>query len=197
MDNNLHFLFPTPIYADSILGDQLAIVQDEIKNVVDNYQFQDPWNNERIKISGGNFTDNPLVNLDQFKLSLSDMVGRYLKTIGEKDYVSYSMEESWITKSIKHSYGHIHNHGDYDISGVYYYKTNTMDGNLFFENPVTECIASKIGRKTLLKQTISYQPEVGKFILFPSWLKHGVDTNTTDNERISLSFNLRLINETV
>jgi uncharacterized protein (TIGR02466 family) len=192
-----YLLFPTPIYIDSISGNQLTVVQNEIKNVVNNYQFDDPWNNERIKISGGNFTDNQLVNLDQFKLSLSDMVGKYLKMIDEKDYVSYSMEESWITKSTKYSYAHIHNHSNFDISGVYYYKTNTMDGNLFFENPITECIASKIGRKKFLKDTISYQPEVGKFILFPSWLKHGVDTNTTDNERISLSFNLRLLNERI
>jgi|SRR6056300_175444 uncharacterized protein (TIGR02466 family) len=197
MNNNIHFLFSTPIYTNSIRGQELENVQSEIQGIIKNFNFQDPWNNQRIGISGGDFTDNPLANLKNFKNSLSSIVGSYLKSLSEDQFISYSMEESWITKSVKYSYGHIHNHGDYDISGVYYFKTNGEDGNLFFENPVSESIASKIGRKNILKSTISYTPEVGKFILFPSWLKHGVDTNTTDNERISLSFNLRLLDGTV
>ena len=197
MDNNLHFLFPTPIYTEVISGETLSSVQSEIKEIIQSYDFEDPWKNERIKISGGDFAINPLIKLQKFNFVLSGLVGNYLSKLNQQDQSSYIMEQSWITKSIKHSYGHIHNHGDYDISGVYYYKTNTLDGNIFFENPISVSIASKVGSNNILKQTISYQPEIGKFILFPSWLKHGVDTNTTDNERISLSFNLRLLDGTV
>ena len=35
-----------------------------------------------------------------------------------------------------------------------------------------------------------HKPEVGKILLFPGWLKHGINTNNTDNIRISLSFNI-------
>ena len=39
--------------------------------------------------------------------------------------------------------------------------------------------------------TLKFKPEVGKLLVFPSWLKHGVEPNekaTTD--RISIAFNV-------
>ena len=33
-------------------------------------------------------------------------------------------------------------------------------------------------------------PEVGKLLLFPGWLQHGVSTNTTSSNRKSLAFNI-------
>ena len=32
-------------------------------------------------------------------------------------------------------------------------------------------------------------PEEGKFLIFPSWLKHSVDGSRSKEERISISFN--------
>ena len=34
-------------------------------------------------------------------------------------------------------------------------------------------------------------PTEGELILFPGWLDHGVQTNDTDDERVSVSFNIR------
>ena len=38
--------------------------------------------------------------------------------------------------------------------------------------------------------TWSYPPQEGRLILFPAWLSHGVRENETDEDRISISFNL-------
>ncbi len=38
----------------------------------------------------------------------------------------------------------------------------------------------------------SVAPEAGKLLMFPSWLEHGVPQNTTDEERISMSFNFEM-----
>ena len=88
----------------------------------------------------------------------------------------------------KGNYAHIHKHGFSDISGVYYYRTNGSDGDIFFETPVTETGCSKFWMNHSL--TFSIPPEKGLILLFPGWLSHGVRTNTTDNQRISLSFNI-------
>ena len=40
---------------------------------------------------------------------------------------------------------------------------------------------------------ISHNPQVGKMILFPGWLQHGVNVNNTDNIRMSLAFNIHFI----
>ena len=39
------------------------------------------------------------------------------------------------------------------------------------------------------KRFISLQPKSGKVVLFESWLRHEVETNQVDAERVSLSFN--------
>ncbi len=51
------------------------------------------------------------------------------------------------------------------------------------------------------KQTIfsalefSVQPKTGSTVMFPSWLEHKVEFQRGDRSRISMSFNLDLVNE--
>ena len=71
----------------------------------------------------------------------------------------------------------VHNHAQFSsISGVVYLKSSMLSGDLYFQ---------KEGEDDLL-----IIPEVGKMVLFPSHLKHGVHPNKSDDERISLAFNL-------
>jgi hypothetical protein len=71
----------------------------------------------------------------------------------------------------------IHDHAKYaSISGVVYLQCNSDCGDLFF---------IKEGQDDL---TIT--PEVGKMVLFPSFLRHGVQINKSNQNRISLAFNL-------
>ena len=39
---------------------------------------------------------------------------------------------------------------------------------------------------------VEYPPKEGLFLLFPSWLFHGVRSNDTKDNRISISFNVTL-----
>ncbi len=41
---------------------------------------------------------------------------------------------------------------------------------------------------------ITYKPTEGLFIIFPSWLWHGVEPNQSEESRISLSFNIGTLN---
>ena len=41
-----------------------------------------------------------------------------------------------------------------------------------------------------LNNNFVIKPKVGKLLLFPSWLEHGVHINHTDHERMSVSFNI-------
>ena len=75
------------------------------------------------------------------------------------------------------------------ISGVYYYKTNGDDGDIFFECPVPTIGSSFCYFNNYCNRWI-HKPEEGKILLFPSWLKHGISKNETDETRISISFNL-------
>ena len=98
------------------------------------------------------------------------------------------MPNSWITKTQKNEYAHIHTHQGSHISGAYYIKTNGEDGNLYFPN-IHRGWASNpiIGCSTHLTEA---PLETGILVLFPADLSHGVNENRTDDIRYSLSFNI-------
>ena len=49
-------------------------------------------------------------------------------------------------------------------------------------------------RSCLVKdEYFDYQVKVGDLILFPSWLPHFVLPNTSEENRISISFNIELL----
>ena len=71
----------------------------------------------------------------------------------------------------------VHDHAKLaSVSGVVYLKSEPLAGDLFFrKGGITDlCI----------------NPEVGKMVLFPSYLKHGVHVNKSRQKRVSLAFNL-------
>jgi uncharacterized protein (TIGR02466 family) len=88
-------------------------------------------------------------------------------------------------------FSHPHDHGSFDISGVYYVDTTGEDGNLYFLNPNKMMKCSKITEN--YEQMHFFKPEVGRLFLFPSWLDHGVSENKTKSDRISLSFNIKVL----
>jgi hypothetical protein len=71
---------------------------------------------------------------------------------------------------------------------VYYIKATGNEGNLRLINPLTY-------DKFVVDLNFEITPITGKLILFPGWLKHQVLQNNSNNERISLAFNLELFNE--
>ena len=109
----------------------------------------------------------------------------YCKEIGFQ-FREYT-RTSWLAKTEPNGHTHVHDHAWSDISGVYYYQTNNKDGNIYFIPPTPAytslCFQKFAGRW-------EHTPVVGKLILFPSYLMHAVQTNSTDDTRISLSFSI-------
>lgn len=193
----IQYFWPTPIYENQVSLESLIQIQSELYKVLSDKkqsnQFNDPWNDNRIQVSN-NFKINIFdqYELSNFKQYLNYCIKDYTKILGD-DVKDFIISECWMTKSSKNNYGHIHNHMPYDISGVYYLQTCETDGSIFFENPLQICYSSKIGNKNLFNPSYVSKPKNGKIILFPSWLSHGVNTNKTESERISISFNVKIL----
>jgi uncharacterized protein (TIGR02466 family) len=90
-----------------------------------------------------------------------------------------------------------HDHPNSVLSGVYYVKIPKNSGDLIFKNNNNkhlylpdDCL---IEYNTLNSSSYFLPPQENCLHIFPSWLIHYVEPNLSNEERISFSFNTRII----
>ena len=180
--------FYTPIYYNFV--NNLDSVQEELATAFDSLSFdkKTEWGKNTHSVSDTNFDTNIIetMKLHLFEQEIKNNVDNFLKDLGSQYNKPYRISACWFTKTKPQEHTRIHNHGYTDISGVYYFKTNKKDGDIVFLSPVP--VSSIVFAK--LQDTVSYQPEVGKMILFPGSLYHTVNENESQEDRISVSFNI-------
>jgi uncharacterized protein (TIGR02466 family) len=190
LNNSIEHWWPTPIYHAFVDNSIIAKIQYEFEKVYSDLKFQkkDSWSKDTHLVSDPTFTKNLFeeYNLSTFQEELKYHVFQYV----DKKYSSYKISSAWMTLTEPGQYAHTHDHGAADLSGVYYFKTDGNDGDLYFDSPVAQLKSSFIFNKS---SRVFYKPEVGKLILFPGWLEHGVFQNTSNENRISISFNIYFI----
>jgi uncharacterized protein (TIGR02466 family) len=179
-------LYPTKVY--STLVDNADEVQNEIGAIMNMVPFKMTNNYD---VSQTSMTDVRLNMIEEFSLiKTKQMIDyhltQYCYELGHQPraYKLYS----WFTKTGLGNSIQTHHHNDVDITGTYYFATNGQDGAFYFESPVGPAPHSMIYSSGHIKHHI--QPEVGRLIMFPGWIMHGVEKNTSDNYRIGLSFNI-------
>ena len=111
-----------------------------------------------------------------------------------------NISQSWIVSQYKGEYNPWHQHSGHLSSVIYLKLPKGMDK--FYEKeledhyPVGGSIQFMFGEKqTLRSDTLTFRPEVGKMIIFPSWLKHSVYPFDANGERRSMSFNAYYVNK--
>lgn len=104
----------------------------------------------------------------------------------------------WININLLGGFNRPHIHQNSVFSGVYYVDTTGTDGNIVFQHPainhqyhLTQKHVDEYNNFTSAR--FSIVPEVGKLAVFPSWLQHYVESNTSESNRISISFNTDFI----
>ena len=121
---------------------------------------------------------------------ISDSVVSYLKGYWIEGEVKFEISNSWITCIDNKHHIQTHHHEGVGISGIYYYKTNGEDEIFFFPHPRSICKYQIFFKRCNPNQSFEIIPENGMIVLFPSWIDHGVRSNMTDDDRISIAFNI-------
>ena len=99
----------------------------------------------------------------------------------------------WATVLARGASHKLHSHPNNFLSGVYYVRTGEGADTINFHDPRSQ---AGVIRPPVVELTRENTDQVvvrvsdGTLLLFPSWLEHSVDANTSDGERISISFNL-------
>jgi uncharacterized protein (TIGR02466 family) len=99
------------------------------------------------------------------------------------------MNSSWINITRQGGHHSMHLHPQSVISGTVYLTTPKKSGNLKFEDPRLSKFMAAPARKPdakLANQTfVEIEPHAGYVVLFESWLRHQVEPNQTQKDRVS------------
>ena len=88
---------------------------------------------------------------------------------------------------------HVHTHPNNFLSAVYYLNTPQGANTINFLDPRDQAhvIAPQVSQRsahTASQVTVEVAP--GRLVMFPSWLRHSVDVNTSNEVRVSIAINL-------
>ena len=83
----------------------------------------------------------------------------------------------------------MHSHKSAIFSGVYYLQ-GTGTGSLRILNPAN--MLGECNNLSPFTRDFYYEPKDRDLILWPSWLPHEVDTNTSNKERINIAYDILL-----
>lgn len=167
----IYEILPTQIFVKKV---ENPVVDKEVERSLSNvnFDYQPEWGTT-VKLS--NVRDWTACIMESFDMdSLQDEIKKNVQEYAGRqlDYVC----TSWLARYDKGDYAQIHSHYPATYSGCYFYDAGSEDScHFFFDNDYNRC---------------QLDVKSGYMIIFPSYLKHGVTTNQSDNSKITLAFNL-------
>ena len=114
---------------------------------------------------------------------------RFLR-IGDE---AFEITGCWATVLAKGAAHKAHSHPNNYLSGVYYVRTPPGADTINFHDPRNQ---AGVIRPPVVELTAENTDQVvvrvanGTLLVFPSYLEHSVDANPSEEERISISFNI-------
>jgi uncharacterized protein (TIGR02466 family) len=158
-------------------------------------------NNKIVSNVGGFQTKNLILLADKNvteNLFLKP-AAKFAKMLNNKIELKLQLQNFWINSNNKNDYNLLHNHFDCNISGVYYIKVPKESGRLVFQNgDLTKLNSNNYDYFNNANFYSRYFFEINEndLYLFTSETLHYVEPNRSEKERISVAFNIKIINET-
>ena len=187
-------LFPTCIHIFEY--ENFESVKDELVQHVYEEKDRDPKG--RILSNRGGWQSRDFVKDDKI-FYLIEKIFCELPILNKG--ISFSLD-CWFNINKKGSYNTKHVHPTSDFSGVFWLKTSMNCGNIVFESPHNfssfieiQSYTDKFKNDTGCTGGYFFNPIEGKMLIFPSSLEHEVQPNESDEDRISVSFNIKLLAE--
>ena len=186
MKKNL--IFPTEIYEDfcyTVSNDQL---------LEECLTFQKNHSIGHIVSNMGGWQSQPLIEIlsKNTEILLDHVINNLLGI-----YCNYGINRKpklvnyWFNINYPGNYNISHNHTMSFFSVVYYVKVPKNSGELVLERSDDSSYYMQYftDMNQYIAQAILVDPEEHKLVIFPSWIKHSVNQNRSNNNRISLAFN--------
>lgn len=185
--------FPIPIWECPVIG----INNSEIKNYCLKVRKEKPgvtisnrggWHSNEIITPIPKSLEKLFSDMTKF---VNDVCYRYTGTI-------LKFGNFWININGHHDYNMLHDHQKSFLSGVYYVDVpdDNMGDLVLHRGDNAEFFIRNVQESTMANSLVSIKKaKTSTFYLFPSWIKHHVERNESQKERISIAFNFINNNE--
>ena len=184
--------FPTSIYIHDV-KDPTAMNQELEKNIL-KWQQEDPKGLNKTN-RGGWHSPTTMHDKPEHQHLISTLFNM-AQEIFKKEQLdqSVALGNMWANINPPRAWNLKHNHANAFFSGVYYVKVPVNAGQLEAHDPRPgpQLLRPKQNTDNLSREywrSVSFDPQEGRIIIFPSWLEHEVKSNESNEMRISISFN--------
>jgi len=187
-------LFPSSVHIFNING--FDEVRNKLIDYVYEYQKNNPDGNIISNRGGWQSKDFSVRKEDDILHSL------IINCLASFPYIKESYNifaDAWININPTGSYNNKHNHPSSDLAGVLWIKCPKDCGEIVFDNPsafqtfkTINAYEDKFKDVNKIHHTYFFPPVEGRVLIFPSHLDHNVRENKSKEDRISVSFNIRL-----
>ena len=192
-------LFPTDVY----VRDGCEIDNKKLSKIILEKEKTEPSNN--ISNKGGWQSESNLHTDEKFSEILKEVGLCFHETIYEqtnyKNGLYTIIDGMWANVNRYRDYNLTHDHGEIEWSFVYYVKVPEKSGKLVFVDPRVRRLNSVVRgwianhNNPFTHDIFKAIPEEGLLILFPGWLEHYVQYNSSTQPRISISGNVKMRNK--
>lgn len=184
------------IFGDFVISDTLTLNNTEIEKFC--YKLRD--NDSGIKVSNRNGWHSSHLKIDDclplhslFNVCLTK-VEHMRPLLGFLDTLNLKIKQCWVNISHKGCYMESHSHGDCFLTCVYYVKATSNSGDICFNKSSQKYSKEFLGNQSVYTEhTHKVTPTPGKLLIFPPWLVHSVEKSESDEDRISIAFNLKRV----
>ena len=191
-----NLLFPTPVW--TIQLNNYKDVNEMMYDFIKSEQIKDQIGINKSNLKGWHSKDFDLeMNQPQkfisFVLPAIEQV--MLDMNWEREKQIAKINNMWAIINTGGSANLRHQHGNSTISAAYYVRAPKNCGDIVFYDPRPAPVYSHpnvSGPNFLNAQVNGISPKEGVLVLFPSYLDHSVNENKSNEERIVISFNIRL-----
>lgn len=177
----------------------VSAVWCDYKSEINNQELKDFAYQKKLIDSGvliSNFNgwqSNNLINENNFSLKtlISILNNEISKICDDTQLPTLKLSNIWFNINYPNGFNTLHDHPGSVFSGVYYVEATEDQGNIVFERTDNaQYFLPTVRHKNSFNSTsFAYKSVTSALYIFPSWLKHRVEPNNTNFNRISISFN--------
>ena len=186
-------IFPISIHEFQM--NQFDDIKFKLIDYVYNLQKQNPTG---VDISNRGGWQSPTLNLSKDNDLLRNFLIECLSDIPFIEKQTSLQFDAWVNINKKGNHNIRHIHPTSNLSGVLWIKCPEKCGEIVFASPYEfvgfkelESYSDKFIKENNAYISYRINPKEGYMILFPSHLAHRVNENKSDEDRISIAFNIK------